>query len=193
MISTNTIEVTTMAKVTGPLMSMDASGKFGDALVFGKWKGRNTVRQLVTPANPNSQGQENARNRTRVTGALQLWANQTTLKAQGKTLTDKERIKAVTPAGFAWNGYLTEKIIGKGGLTYDAAQTAYGALAPAEKTAWDNAAAALSPVINSIFQTVAGGGAGTPLTGGNAWFIYQYGLAQIGLAATPGATPPTYA
>ena len=33
-----------MAKTTGPLFSMDASGKFGGALVFGKWKGRNVVR-----------------------------------------------------------------------------------------------------------------------------------------------------
>ena len=51
-----------MAKVSGPLMSMDASGKFGGALVFSKWKGRNVVRQLVIPGNPNSAGQEAARN-----------------------------------------------------------------------------------------------------------------------------------
>lgn len=53
-----------MAKVSGPLMSMDASGKFGGTIVFSKWKGRNVVRQLVVPANPNSAGQEAARNRT---------------------------------------------------------------------------------------------------------------------------------
>ena len=50
-----------MAKVKGPLMSMEASGKFGGALVFGTWKGRPTVRQLVTPTNPQTQGQEDAR------------------------------------------------------------------------------------------------------------------------------------
>ena len=94
-----------MAKVSGPLMSMDASGKFGGALVFSKWKGRNVVRQLVIPGNPNSAGQEAARNRTRVTGALQSWVNSTTMTAAGQTLTDKARIKAVTPGGFAWNGF----------------------------------------------------------------------------------------
>lgn len=43
-----------MVKVSGPMMSMDASGKLGDAVVFSKWKGRNYVRQLVKPANPKS-------------------------------------------------------------------------------------------------------------------------------------------
>lgn len=46
-----------MARVTGPLMSMGASGKFGGAMVFGVWKGRPTVRKLVTPANPKSAKQ----------------------------------------------------------------------------------------------------------------------------------------
>ena len=43
-----------MVKVSGPMMSLDASGKLGDAIVFSKWKGRNYVRQLVKPSNPKS-------------------------------------------------------------------------------------------------------------------------------------------
>jgi hypothetical protein len=46
-----------MAKVTGPLMSMDASGTVGKTLTFGKWKGRNYVRQRVIPSNPKSASQ----------------------------------------------------------------------------------------------------------------------------------------
>ncbi len=46
-----------MALVTAPLLSLDASGKVGDALVFSKWKGRNYVRALVRPSNPKSGGQ----------------------------------------------------------------------------------------------------------------------------------------
>lgn len=46
-----------MARVSGPLMSVDASGKFGGAMVFAKWKGRNYVRQLVTPSNPKAAKQ----------------------------------------------------------------------------------------------------------------------------------------
>lgn len=46
-----------MVKVLGPAFSMDASGSLAGALVFSKWKGRNYIRQLVTPANPKSGGQ----------------------------------------------------------------------------------------------------------------------------------------
>lgn len=43
-----------MARTTGPLMSMDASGSIAGTLTFSKWKGRNYVRQLVIPANPQT-------------------------------------------------------------------------------------------------------------------------------------------
>lgn len=46
-----------MAIVKGPAMSLDASGSIAGALVFSKWKGRNYIRQLVTPANPRSGSQ----------------------------------------------------------------------------------------------------------------------------------------
>jgi len=46
-----------MALVTAPLLSLDASGAVGDAIVFSKWKGRNYVRALVRPSNPKSGGQ----------------------------------------------------------------------------------------------------------------------------------------
>lgn len=41
-----------MAKVSGPLFSMSASGKIGDAMVFFGWKGLNVVRGWIKPANP---------------------------------------------------------------------------------------------------------------------------------------------
>lgn len=50
-----------MAKVTGPLFSLDASGKFADSLVFSKWKGINTVRQYAQPTNANSAKQKAVR------------------------------------------------------------------------------------------------------------------------------------
>lgn len=46
-----------MVKVLGPAMSLDASGSLASTIVFSKWKGRNYIRQLVTPANPRSGGQ----------------------------------------------------------------------------------------------------------------------------------------
>ena len=50
-----------MAKLTGPLMSLDARGKLGSCLVFMGWKGVKTVRQWLKPANPESAGQGNIR------------------------------------------------------------------------------------------------------------------------------------
>lgn len=50
-----------MALTTGPLMSLDASGSVAGTIVFSKWKGRNYVRQLVTPANPKTALQVSTR------------------------------------------------------------------------------------------------------------------------------------
>jgi len=50
-----------MAKVTGPLMSLDASGTVAKTTTFSKWKGRNYVRQRVIPHNPQSAGQQLSR------------------------------------------------------------------------------------------------------------------------------------
>ncbi len=50
-----------MAKVTGPLMSMSASGKIADAIVFFGWKGTNVVRQWLKPSNPQTSQQGDTR------------------------------------------------------------------------------------------------------------------------------------
>lgn len=43
-----------MAKVTGPLFSLTASGQIAKSLVYMKWKGILDVRKYVIPANPKS-------------------------------------------------------------------------------------------------------------------------------------------
>lgn len=43
-----------MARVNAPLMSLDASGTIGKALVYSKWKGRHYVRTWVIPSNPRT-------------------------------------------------------------------------------------------------------------------------------------------
>lgn len=183
-----------MAKVTAPLMSMDASGKFGGALVFGKWKGRPTVRKLVTPSNPQSTDQVASRNAVRVLAAGQHFANLTALVRSGETLTDKAELVSRAPSGQAWNGFLVKSGIGAGQVNYDAATAAYAALQAGDRTAWNTAAGALTPAIPAVAQQVAGGGAGTPLTAGEVFFHYCYALYVAGVMATaPGATPPTYA
>jgi len=43
-----------LAKVRGPLFSLEASGEFGKALVFSVWKGIQYVRKYVVPENPRT-------------------------------------------------------------------------------------------------------------------------------------------
>lgn len=51
-----------MAKVTAPFLSFDAAGTVGGTITAAKWKGRNYVRQRVTPANPRTAQQTLTRN-----------------------------------------------------------------------------------------------------------------------------------
>jgi len=50
-----------MAKVTGPLFSMSASGKLGNSMVFFGWKGISVVRQWVIPVNKMTETQGDQR------------------------------------------------------------------------------------------------------------------------------------
>lgn len=183
-----------MAKVTGPLMSLDASGGFAGTLVFGKWKGRNTVRQLVTPSNPQSTLQEAARNAVRAVGVAQKFANACLDFGDGRAVTDKQALIDSAPSGQAWNGWLAKCMIGLGAINIETAQASWEATTGGNKTTWDAAADALTPAILSAYQTDEFGVAGTPLTSGNVFWLYTYGLYIAGIGDLPvAATPPVYA
>lgn len=47
-----------MAKVKGPLFSIDARGQIAKAMVFGGWKGIPWVREWFIPQNPNTEAQQ---------------------------------------------------------------------------------------------------------------------------------------
>ena len=47
-----------MAKVKGPLFSIDARGQIAKAMVFGGWKGIPWVREWFIPQNPSSDDQK---------------------------------------------------------------------------------------------------------------------------------------
>lgn len=182
-----------MAKTTGPLFSLEASGTVGHTVTYSHWKGRSYVRRRVIPLNPFSTDQVAARNRVRTMAEGQTWAHNTLLKHAGETVIDKTLIAAVTPDGFAWNGFLVDKGIGSGFTSYTAAAAAYAGLTAGEKTAWVTAAAALVPAIKPVAQGQAGGGFGTSLTAGEVFFHYMYALYEMAIYGIPGATPPTYA
>lgn len=51
-----------MSLLRTPLLSFSARGKIAKTLVYSAWKGLNTVRQYVIPANPQTTGQVDQRN-----------------------------------------------------------------------------------------------------------------------------------
>lgn len=108
-----------MAKVIGPLMSMDASGQLGKALVFAKWKGQNYVRQYVIPQNPNSTDQQKVR--AIIADASVAWKNGATV---GTTAIDAAYKLAyeTAAAGMGYSGFnlfMRECVALNGGKTYD--------------------------------------------------------------------------
>ena len=50
-----------MAKLQGPLFSLDARGKIGNSLVYAIWKGINYCRKYIIPANPETAAQQTIR------------------------------------------------------------------------------------------------------------------------------------
>jgi hypothetical protein len=91
-----------MARTTGPLLSLDASGTIAGTLVFSKWKGRNYVRQLVQPDNPKSAKQTGVRAMMKY--LAQLW---TSISAPNKaTWTDLALARQISP----FNAYLAHNL-----------------------------------------------------------------------------------
>lgn len=65
-----------MARVDGPLFSLQASGSLADTITFSRWKGRPLVRQTVVPANPRSDSQVS--NRAMMRFIAEAWRYLTT-------------------------------------------------------------------------------------------------------------------
>jgi len=181
-----------MAKVSGPLFSIEASGAYAGTIVFAKSKGVQYVRNLVIPANPRSAGQETARNSMRAAGSAQKFVNQSTQIRAGLTGTDKAEISAITTGSASWNSFLVDNMIGAGNTNMLASDAIWAGLTGAEQAAWDTAASGLTALLAGVPQTVAGGGQGTAKSNGNVFLNYQYALFVMGLTTIPGAVPPVY-
>jgi len=70
-----------MARVNGPFLSIDASGKLYNTLVASIWKGRNYMRGHFIPTNPNTDPQKVVRNRFKaavLAWQTLYWADQLT-------------------------------------------------------------------------------------------------------------------
>lgn len=83
-----------MALVTGPLLSVTASGKVANALVYTSWKTRQVVRRFSIPSNPKSVGQLSVRAMMKF--LTQYWASLT----ENEQLTWEERAAAANISPF---------------------------------------------------------------------------------------------
>jgi len=62
-----------MVKLSGPCMSLGASGTLADAITFSSWKGRPYARERVIPSNPKSGMQTGLR--AMMSGLSKHWAD----------------------------------------------------------------------------------------------------------------------
>lgn len=180
-----------MARVTGPLMSMEASGTIGKTLTFANWVGRQYVRRWTRPSNPQTIDQMAQRNAFSVIGVGVSWANKCLQINSSTTKTDEASYRAKTPSGMRWNGYIQKVLTGSGAAGYKAAKLAWNAIT--DKAAWEAAANDRTPPVQSAPQYQEGGASAVAATPGEVLFIMNYGLYLIGASsAAPGEVPPTY-
>ena len=180
-----------MARVTGPLMSMEASGTIGNTLTFANWVGRQYVRRWTRPSNPQTADQMDQRNAFSVIGVGVSQASKCLQVNSSTTKTDEQAFREKTPSGMRWNGYIQKVLTGSGAAGYNVAKAAWDALP--DQSQWETTAAGLTPPVQSAPQYLAGGASGTGATPGEVLFIMNYGLYLIGASsAAPTATPPTY-
>jgi len=138
-----------MAKVDGPLMSLEARGKIADAVVFFPWKGRHAVRQWLKPTQKNSTLQGYVRASLYAIGK---WIKEIYCKAQDDAVDSKvySLNTAKAPAGMNWNAFAAEgflNLLQSAGTfktaSFTALVAAYSSLATAVLTAFKTNATAL--------------------------------------------------
>ena len=180
-----------MARVTGPLMSMEASGTIGKTLTFANWVGRQYVRRWTRPSNPQTLDQMAQRNAFSVIGVGVSWANKCLQINSSTTKTDEAAYRDKTPSGMRWNGYIQKVLTGSNAAGYKAAKLAWNGIT--DKAAWETAANNRTPPVQSAPQYQEGGASAVAATPGEVLFIMSYGLYLIGASsAAPGEVPPTY-
>lgn len=123
-----------MAKVSGPLLSLDARGKIGGALVFSGWKGLQTVRQFVVPANPRSTTQQASRSKLAVAGKA--------TKVTEFNSSFADYVRTIAPNGQSYASYVQKDLLGPNFTNIDAAIVAYNAGGNTTEKGYIDAAAA---------------------------------------------------
>jgi len=141
------------ATVDGPLFSLEARGKIGDAIVFFPWKGRHAVRRWLKPTNPRDIDQKLVRQKLAAFGKV-LGAIVTPCTATPNGAAAVVEIKTLTPATQIWNAYLVKK--GLADLSVDSAWTDLmtEVAQTSTITEWTNSAEALG--LTTLLSTADG-------------------------------------
>ncbi len=171
-----------MAKVTGPLMSLDASGTVGGTATFSKWKGRNYVRLRVTPMNPQTNGQATSRT---YLGALGQGLSAVLTRAKDSLNVGSQFWAdgvSFAPAGQSWISFASRTILGTNFGNIAAIVTAYTAVSSTPKGYYD-ANAALAGLTDFSLPY---GTAGTIHAGAIFYGMYKFAVEQLGYTAPAG-------
>ena len=163
-----------MARVTLPLLGVEATGKLGQAIVYmpipHARQGLTSVRKWLVPKNPKSEDQGDVRLRTKAMGYGLSFIN--------KTKTLATQIKAATPAGKIWNAYFLGQAFGPDFQNIDAALVAWDTATNSAK--WTACAVSLGILDCDIdYASIA------PITKGEILFCHAAAAYDLGLAIAP--------
>lgn len=178
-----------MAKVKMPLMSGSASGSFAGTMVFSRSKGRDIVRQLVTPANPNTPAQRLVRNKLAVAAAIMAVVNRMLAIRTGSLVTDEIGLRTYAEAGQTWNASVTKNVVGAFGANYTAAGVAYAAQ---DAAAWQAAALALPYPYKNLSTPHPSGVGVIIVTAGEQFYRHQFALFTAGVLSVQPTIPVAY-
>lgn len=130
-----------MPRLTGPFMSLSASGTLGKTLTASIWKGQPYMRLRVIPINRNSTGQKTVRSvlgtLAKAARAVLTLSNDTEVVPTGSQFFVDA--VAVAPAGQSWISYM-QKVSNS---EFAANVVSYGALDVTHKGYWTTTAGTL--------------------------------------------------
>lgn len=168
-----------MAKVTGPLYSMGASGKIANAMVFFPWKGVNVVRQWLKPSNPKTASQGDARMILGGAGRAAALADKNNdYVGQLNTL-------GLVPGGQTKQSYIVKKIVDLFGTDIATFESNYDAYdGHSNQAVFDSAASTLS--LNTVDVSYKTGS--KAFTGGLMLYLLAKLGITLGFSGAPYAT-----
>lgn len=169
-----------MAKVTGPLLSLDASGSVANTITFSKWKGINYLRQRVVPSNPKTAGQKTARS---IFGVLAKAAHSVLTSyadSLGAGSAFFQDARDAAPSGNSWISYFQKN----SNADYDTRRTAYLALSSTIRGYYDTGASTMNL---SSYVDKSGN---THTTGEQLYMLAWFAVTYLGYTFTGGINAP---